>query len=349
MNAITNSRRLKFLLTSTIIASISTLVSADLSHEKIIIAGVAKNIEHTLPNMAKKIETLGSHFNDYRVIIYENNSSDKSSYLLTEWSKSNPKVIVITEKLTPSQLYDRVTIHRLKDKAPNKIELIAYGRNQVLMRALDKQFDDYKYIVMTDLDFSIGWTVESVLSSFSIQIPWDCISANGIHNIHGKYGIYFDRYAFRDERFPLGPELLGNQWWDEIYKKTFDFKQGSALKKVYSAFGGIAIYKRESLKNCRYSGCITDDLTNLLSMILNQKNFESTAHFLQYKKLLGSEYEKLPVKFQPQSRYGDIYDGTLVCEHVNLHASMIHNKHDKIFVNPDMICIYLCSSLYGQI
>lgn len=353
----------------------------DPKDEKVIICGTGKNIAFALPNMMSKIEHLGHCFKDYRVIIYENNSTDSTKTILTQWAKTNNKIIIISETLTPQQLYARTKIHTLKNQAPNRMELIAYGRNEILKRVFNKNFNDFNFVIMTDLDFTKGWEVTDVLSSFNLAIPWDCIAANGIT----LDNFYYDRYAFRDTHFPLGPELINEKFWHDVDHQHIKFAYNSEPKQVYSAFGGIAIYQKQSLENCRYSGTVTEDLKKLMFDIINNKTEKTNAHYIAYQKILLNSYKyqflfpfspksiskkslihskcqtilhmpskkttrngyptknnfddslpQLPVIFQPYWNY----DAPAVCEHVPLHASMILNGHDKIYINPALICRY---------
>lgn len=311
--------------------------SYNIAQEKIIILGTGKNIEHSLPAMRLKIEQLGTHFKDYRVIIYENNSTDGSAQYLKEWARKNSKVTIISETLLPEQLKARTKGHSLKDGSPCRMELIAYGRNQVLERALDTQFDDFKFILVTDLDFNVGWVVKDVVRIFSYKKPWDCIAANSIMlGLKGLHTEYYDLYAYRDEEFPLGPESIGSEFWKLIRKYPLIINPGTGLKKVVSAFGGVALYRREALRGCRYSGYVTDDFKIVLDRLLNEKVAHDNPFYLTYTHIINIQTSPLPILFRNCCGY----DATVVCEHVTLHASMSLKGHGNIFVDPDLVCRY---------
>ena len=56
--------------------------------EKVLICGVCKNVSETrLPFSIKIVEQIGALFEDYRVIIYENNSTDYTPTRLYKWEK----------------------------------------------------------------------------------------------------------------------------------------------------------------------------------------------------------------------------------------------------------------------
>lgn len=320
-----------------IIAIIWCLFASHLSafvlprNEKLLILGVGKNIAPCLPHMIRSIETLGEQFKDYHVIIYENNSTDQTADVLSLWMLQNPKVTIISEYLSPEQLHARTKSHALRDKAPCRMELIAYARNTVLKQAMRDEYNDYNYVVMTDLDFKHGWSVDDVIASFNCVDEWDCIAANGVHG--DRY--HYDRFAYRDEQFPLGPELLGEEFWRVRLEQPIAFAPGAPVKQVYSAFGGIALYKKASLKDCWYSGYVTDDLMRLSDQIIARLKPDHL-YFRIYTSLINTSKKPLPLVFIANSGY----DLPVVCEHTTLHASMIRKGHDKIYVNPKLICYY---------
>ncbi len=218
------------------------------------------------------------------------------------------------------------------DQAPNRMEMIVYGRNYVLNRAMKSDYDDYKFLIMTDMDFRRGWVVSEVLDCFNIEQEWDAITANGINGGTN----YYDRYAFRDEKFPLGPELIGEYFWADVSRKPFSLRRSSDLKKVYSAFGGLGIYKREALMGCSYAGYVTEEYRQFLEYLINNVIADNNQQLQTYKKIIGINQKPLPVKFQANCGY----DGPVCVGHATMHACMITQGHDKIFVNPKLRCIY---------
>ena len=72
--------------------------------KKIIIAGVCRNVERTISNIIQNFEKIGSFFQDYRVIIYENNSTDETAIGYIKWAKDNKHVVIISENLLPDKI-----------------------------------------------------------------------------------------------------------------------------------------------------------------------------------------------------------------------------------------------------
>jgi glycosyltransferase involved in cell wall biosynthesis len=301
--------------------------------DKALICGVCKDVEAAVPNTIRNIEELGSRFADYRVIIYENNSCDNTVTLFRDWARANPKVCFLHEKV------------RKKGLPPSRTEKIARARNVVLQCARDPRYSDYKYLIMADLDFLDPWPIDEILETICSPHDWDCVSANGVRCADG---IYYDRYAFRDSQYPLGPELLGDRFWPDLLENLFEIT-GNDWIPVFSAFGGLAIYKTTSVLRFCYSGTVTDDLRRCYEQILSTLE-PSNPEFQRYQRLIGqlaaidleARGTDLPVIFQPNSpweHWSDV-DRLTCCEHVPLHASMQLAGFNKMYVNPKMVMLY---------
>ncbi len=319
--------------------------------EKVLICGIARNVEFAISNSINSINELGSHFQDYRVIIYENSSKDNTRKLFQNWAKRDPRVIFLSEKLTKEQL-----IEESQMKIVNRTETIARARNKVLDIAMNNKYSDYKYVIWADLDFMAPWDIPNVLDTIlNEEQQWDAVLANG----------QYDVFALRDEEFPIGFELIGDRFWKhlgDIRSKFILDKQGP-WRKVYSAFGGLGIYKREAIKGCRYSGVVTRDL-EILTLTWLKKVYEAQHDFCflnYYQELLATtpvinlytdylidrkDYpDEIGMVISNNRGLGKIAwfsctpKKTLpwTCEHVTFHATMILRGHDKIFINPRLI------------
>ena len=327
-------------------------LSASTINEKVIICGIVKNAEKAIPNTIRSAESLGACFSDYRIIVYEDNSSDQTPILLNRWAQSNSRVCVISE------IFDRDEMgQNLPMGKTTNIGIIARARNKVLDVILrDDLFGDYKYVIIADLDFYRPWDIKNILDTIlHPQAEWDAVFGNG----------FYDHLAFRSPEFPISFELIGHEWsthLDELRARLnrlryYDPK--GPWRKVYSAFGGIGIYKRASIKGCRYSEVVTHDIEFLVSQWIEQAK-PNTFLLSRYQQLLASSMiidlysdrmtpterltypETLGIRLFNQYGLGKVvwfsckskYNLPLTCEHVPFHASMIRNGHDKLFINP---------------
>lgn len=327
----------------------STL-SAAVVQEKVLICGICKNVEKAVPNTIRSVQEIGTQFLDYQVVIYENNSTDKTKELFQEWAKNNNHVIFLSEDLPKKKM-----ARELAMKVFNRAEGLARARNKVLDVAMQDKYKDYKYVIWADLDFLDKWDIANIIDTIvHPEQEWDAVFANGA----------YDLFAFRDPEFSIGFELIGDKYWkrlDEL-RSRFSLNPQGPWKKVYSAFGGLGIYKREALIGCRYSGVVTKDLEKVVTAWIEKATAAKEVCFLnEYKQLLATAQvidlrqdhlsnrkllpDEIGVRMQNGNGLGKIVwfsctrKRTLpwTCEHIPLHASMILHGHDKIFINPRLI------------
>jgi len=315
--------------------------------EKVLICGIAKNVEKAIPNTIRSATELGSHFSDYRIIIYENNSSDQTKKLFRDWAKKDSRVLFHSEYLTKKK-FEKTLSMGIK----NRTEMIARARNKVLDIAMQKKFNSYKYVIWADLDFLERWDIENIVDTIlHPEQEWDAVFA---------YGAY-DLFALRSSEWPLGAELIGAYYWEHLdrIRKEFILDKNGPWKKVYSAFGGFGIYQRDAIMGCRYSGIVTQDLEKVTIQWLAQAKEKKNIPFLK-------EYEEFLLKYQTIELTGknlanrDQYPADLgirfpngqitwfscspnetlpwTCEHIPFHASMILKGRDRIFINPRIHC-----------
>jgi cephalosporin hydroxylase len=224
-----------------------------LKQYNVIFAGTVRNAEKYIENNLKNIDKCGNKFNSYKVIIYENDSSDKTRKILEENKKDN--YIYIFE--------DNI-------KEPLRTIRISNGRNKILDKVREiNSNNEYNFLVMMDLDDinSSGKFVDSIESCFN-NMDWDVLTGN-------QSDTYYDIWAFRKK------SLLDYDCWKEVRNATSNgMNQGDAENKyvwdvikkfepqglieVDSAFGGIAIYKLKSIPNhCSYKGKYDEDNSEL--------------------------------------------------------------------------------------
>lgn len=324
--------------------------------QKVIICGVCKNVEETFVYTKEILEEIGDLFADYRVIVYENNSSDKTVFCLNQWAESNAKVHVTSEYLRQDQL-EAIVVNKTKDGQLFRPELIARARNIVLEKALTQEYEDFPYIIWVDMDFSIRPNLEGLIEVFTTDREWDAVFAYGI----AKTGEYWDWYAARYLAFPFGPELLGNAWYQMagIREKSISLKRDSDWFPVYSAFGGCGIYKKSSIRGCRYSALVTEDMEKLTRQLIDEGLHSGCPQALLYQAGLQKTVKCVKVALNKKvinPHIGIIlfeqdrpviwrmntftYTYPSVCEHVPFHASMIVRGHGKLFINPRLVFTY---------
>ncbi|NDD57830.1 MAG: hypothetical protein EBZ47_01060 [Chlamydiae bacterium] len=312
-------------------------------NKKILICGICKNIEAGFPVTSSSIDALKDHFEDYRVIIYENNSKDNTKKLLKDWSTNDPKILVLSTNVSHKEL------RKIAKTGTNyRTEKLAIARNALLDEIMKPKYEEFSYVVMADLDMN-PWDIQGIIDTINTtKYEWDVVCANGS----------YDRYAFRNEEYPFGPELLGKKYWEHVWDFDLHLSKDGDWKPVYSAFGGLAIYKRNSIKGCRYEGVVTKELEDLMANWIEkgiQENAFLSKEYLELKKLLPivevkGDILKQREKFPEQigmilKKHGSrlVWFGSepktglpMTCEHVPFHAMMIAKGCGKIYINPSL-------------
>lgn len=210
----------------------------------IIFCSTVRNIESYVEKGLKNIDLCGQKFNNYAVIIYENDSNDKTRDLLNKYKKNNYYYI----------FEDKVS-------EPRRTMRIANGRNKILDKIKEINKDNYyQYMVMLDLDDinDSGTFVSSIETCFKYN-NWDVLTGN-------QSDVYYDLWALRKKGYmeydcwKKLKELESNPDNEYAYvgSKQIVYLPNQLLP-VDSAFGGIAIYKLSSIPDeCRYIGKYDD-------------------------------------------------------------------------------------------
>lgn len=273
---------------------------------RILIAGVCKNVDSFLPRVIENIYKITRHFSEYKIIIVENDSTDNTKQILDNWAWEDDNVIL-------------KTLDNIHNYVPNKkyrTQYLAFCRNTYIeeitkLRNLGNltEISDYEYSIILDMDDVMAkesFNEQGVLDSLNIlrnNPKIGALTANSLPK-------YYDIWALRN-----------NECFYDCWKKVFwsmqyeglsytqgiekyvtvhakDYSQNVDLISVQSAFNGLAVYRNEALIHCRYTGII-DGLT------------------------------VAPTQLEPT--------GAEICEHVPLNY-MMRQLGYKIYINPKM-CI----------
>lgn len=211
----------------------------------VIFAGTVRNVGPYLKKALHDIELCAQHFNDYAVVLYENDSEDDTRAIMLKYKKENYHYL----------LEDGVT-------EPTRTKRIAHGRNQIMekIRKINRA-GHYDYMIMLDLDDvnHSGMFVDTIATCFQYK-DWDVLTAN-------QTGTYYDLWALRKKGD------MDHDCWMDVFQHPDDpdavqkyvtsqlkhYPQQEQLLEVESAFGGAAVYRLASIPSrCAYVGSYED-------------------------------------------------------------------------------------------
>lgn len=209
----------------------------------IVFTGLCINIAPKVESLIKRMEHMGSFFKDYRVVIFENDSSDGTRDLLKRWTLTNPKVHLVPCQENPEcKLKAKPAVHAGAFSS-SRMEKMTDYRN----RSLDyvrRHFSHFDCLGVIDLDIHGPISMDGLANSFGYWDSWDTISAFGMNGITLSMGrpVYYDLIAYK----PYSNDLNINQnkfHIVPIVMQTSKFHVGMHPVKVESGFAGMALYK----------------------------------------------------------------------------------------------------------
>ncbi|MDB5388806.1 MAG: hypothetical protein JWM11_4452 [Planctomycetaceae bacterium] len=208
-----------------------------MSRQTVVICGLCRNVRHFLPKFAARAERLGSMFRDYRIVLFENDSTDATLEFLTDWQLQDVRVHVLSERLG--------TIRYQQIRSIERAEWMAEYRNRYLNYAVE-QFGEFDYMVAIDTDLAGGWSFDGLANTFG-QDDWDFVGSYGLHQRNvdqSSEWLQFDAWAFRAIGHPHPHSNI------EVNSMIFD--RGEPLLPVLSCFGGMGVYRMLAVQTARY-------------------------------------------------------------------------------------------------
>lgn len=228
----------------------------DTKSKSIIVCGIVRDSEKALKRNKPVINQICSHFSNYKVVIFENDSKDRTQDVLKQWHESDRKNVYVilehglNEKVIPSHK----EVHCNPFFSTQRIEKMASLRNKYLQFVEDKGWNP-DFLLIVDLDVA-QISIEGVMSSF-LRDNWTAVTAYGYSMSPCLRKRYHDTYALvelgREEIVQTEKEIYGNS------TKYARILGGKEWIRVFSSFGGLAIYKYDYLKGLRYRAIPNDD------------------------------------------------------------------------------------------
>ena len=276
----------------------------NLKNLKVVFAGCAKNCSEFLPKTLENIRYYSSFFNESYTVIVENGSEDKTREILINNFTKNDNFLFCDQF----------------NKLPTRGQRLESSRNLIIETIKhNENLKRCELFIMLDLDDMGTYKIDD--QDFLNAINF-LFSKNDIAAVFAnQLGIYYDMWTLRDNK------LCKNDFWVEVFKflmanknshdqlskknfedakklvinkKIYSFKRSDPPIPVFSAFGGLGIYKMQNVlkNNNKYEG--------LQSIEINTKD----------RKKFNIQYQK--------------------CEHVNFNEGLV-KQNMKLFILPFLI------------
>jgi hypothetical protein len=216
--------------------------------QEIAIVGLARNCSRSLARDLTRVRQACASAAKVHLLVIESDSTDATPALLA----------TLSEQMSGLRY---LSLGSLRERHPLRTDRIAQCRNAYLdALAADPRYAAVSHVLVADLDrVCKDIDARAVESCWQLGVPWDMCSAN-----QGDY--YYDIWALRHApwcpadawaEFAQLKPLLGEREATKVslFSRMVHIDRGAAPIEVESAFGGLAIYRREALLcGARYVG-----------------------------------------------------------------------------------------------
>ena len=220
-------------------------------NSSVIVCGIVRNAASGLKRNIPSVQSICSRFKDYQVIIFENDSTDKTKVLLDKWQRSDPEHVhcMMEDMDKDLTIPGWGSVDGNPFFSERRISKMAYYRNKYL-EYIDNHFLSADYLIVIDMDVAKIYP-ESVFSCFQDCPEWDAVTAFGYSTSPQFRRRYHDTYIFQEweKRGAVQTEAYMN----EMARKYASLRPSDPWVRVAAAFGGLAIYRFEAVKGLRYS------------------------------------------------------------------------------------------------
>jgi len=216
----------------------SGFLTLNLKNKPVIIVGIVKNIQKSIHEDLANLSRAFDMFKEIHWYLVESGSSDQSTQILSK-IKSEDKN------------FDFESIAH--DHEP-RTEVMAQARNAYLAYLRNKvDIKEFPYVVVADFNLLNNKLSNKAVYSSWDRTDWDVVTAN-------QSGKYYDIWALRHNlwspndcwrhhaflrQYIKFPELAITY---AIRARMINIPRNSSWIQVQSAFGGLGIYKTDSLK-----------------------------------------------------------------------------------------------------
>jgi hypothetical protein len=236
-----------------------------LRRQRFLVVGLARNCEkHIRTDVMKLRSALGGLPN--------------VSWLVVESDSSDGTVQALERLCGEISTFRYLSLGTLRKSVPLRTERIAYCRNRYLAELRENPaYADIDYLVVADLDgMNDAVTAEAILSCWR-RGGWDVCTAN-------QRGPYYDVWTLRHRawspndcfeqhrfltRLGTGSE---SALASAVFSRMLRIPEDADWIEVDSAFGGLAIYRRQAIGDAKYVG-------------LNSEGYEVSDHVAFHESL----------------------------------------------------------------
>jgi hypothetical protein len=220
---------------------------------RIVFGVLARDVAPTVEGMKKKIEGLGDLFQDYRVVIFENDSKDGTRDLLQAWHRDNPRVQILS-CCEEGQCECRLSVqhlHQMGMESSQRMDKLRHFRQKVL-RYVQQHYADYDYYLVIDFDLPGAVYRDGFLSTFA-RDDFDMVFARGLTTFPMFSPALYDGIAYLSDKDSFDDPSNDLETFLRINRNLRFLRIGDPWAPARSGFNGMAIYRMKSILHATYT------------------------------------------------------------------------------------------------
>jgi hypothetical protein len=229
----------------------------------IIFTGLARNIGLKIKETIENCVVLGTFFKSYKIILFENDSSDDTRKIIQSIAETNPNILLIDCEGYKDCKFNLCNLYEYGIMNKNRIDRMTFFRN-VYMTIIQKHFSSYDYMCVVDFDLDGIIPLYGLVHALNCPYDWSCICANGRSSVPGTFGMFttmYDAMAFCKTKQDIQESKIGDRGMSHLFSKYLRLVYLSNVDSSYnesgfipvlSAFNGLAIYKIKDLHGIFY-------------------------------------------------------------------------------------------------
>lgn len=284
-----------------------TQVQTGLEHirkSKVVVLSLCRNVEGIIPHAITNIQNLVSSFDDYRVVLYENDSDDNTRKLLKEMISSRA-----LNKWTLLDCCDQGACNcKLHISNPKSHGALTFERirkmvkyRNTLLNYAKEHFPKFDYVIVYDFDMRGGIFMDGFYQTFHNWQDWDAVACRGLKPFPftlGYLNCIHDAQAYVDweggQDGDMGRNHNDSNVVVKFLRQQYNVRNttlGEKFIKVKSAFNGLCIYKLPAYISSEYSVGTHVPPCEHIGLFENMEKLGHTRVFINQSLILQSGLE----------------------------------------------------------
>lgn len=252
------------------------------SRSKIVITGLTRDNEKRIRKNLENMLEIGRKFQDFRIVIYENDSSDKTRDILEEYAQNHKQVEVIECDVPRCRFgADKAYADGLQSKS--RITKMTNYRNKYLEYIYEK-YSDYDYMFVCDWDMEGVFFSNGFFHALHQTEKYSAVFANGVASIPGLGVVApYDGMAYSK-----GKKFEDNSIVWKFFQQFRECNNAEGPVDVDSAFNGGGLYVLKDILGLKYHDNVRCEHNSLHYQLKDkQKKLAIDTYFLVYAGMQG--------------------------------------------------------------